>query len=78
IPADENGRPAGFSNIEFKTAEDAESFYRAAVDSSLSFGSRKARVELFNEPQKEVVRTRQKRPPSPPSNTIFIGHIPHD
>ncbi|KAJ3892169.1 hypothetical protein GG344DRAFT_9116, partial [Lentinula edodes] len=75
---DENGRPAGFSNIEFENAEDAESFYRAAADSSLSFGGRKARIELFDKPQKEVVRTWPQRAPSPPSNTLFIGHIPHD
>ncbi|KAJ4476366.1 hypothetical protein C8J55DRAFT_606828 [Lentinula edodes] len=75
---DDKGRPAGFSNIEFETSEDAQSFYRAAVDSSLSFEGRKARVEIFDKPQKEVVRTRQQRPPSPPSNTIFIGHVPND
>ncbi|KAF8824339.1 hypothetical protein HHX47_DHR8000379 [Lentinula edodes] len=75
---DENGRPAGFSNIEFENAEDAESFYRAAADSSLSFGGRKARIELFDKPQKEVVRAWPQRGPSPPSHTIFIGHIPHD
>ncbi|KAJ3932566.1 MAG: hypothetical protein NXY57DRAFT_100562 [Lentinula lateritia] len=75
---DENGRPAGFSNIEFENAEDAESFYRAAADSSLSFAGRKARIELFDRPQKEVVRTWPQRAPSSPSNTIFIGHIPRD
>ncbi|KAJ4481194.1 hypothetical protein J3R30DRAFT_3465030 [Lentinula aciculospora] len=75
---DENGRPAGFSNIEFDSPEDADSFYRAALDTSLSFEGRKARVELFDEPQKEVVRGRQQKTQSPPSKTIFIGRIPFD
>ncbi|KAJ3718122.1 hypothetical protein DFJ43DRAFT_1208724 [Lentinula guzmanii] len=73
---DTDGRPAGFSNIEFSSPEEANSFYRAANETSLSFRGRKARVEIFDEPQKEVVRSNRQQ--NPPSNTIFIGRIPFD
>ncbi|KAJ3727878.1 hypothetical protein FB446DRAFT_726917 [Lentinula raphanica] len=74
MPSDDYGRPSGFANVEFASPEEAQNFYRAAQETSLSFNGRRTRVELFDEPQKEVVKAKQ----NPPSNTIWIGRIPHE
>ncbi|KAF5392132.1 hypothetical protein D9757_003193 [Collybiopsis confluens] len=79
IPNNETGSPAGFANVEFESAEDAQNFQRAAIESQISFANRRARVELFEEPQDQVVtRTSSTRPSraSPPTTTLWIGSLP--
>lgn len=75
---DESGRPAGFANVEFSSAEEAQNFYKAAVDSALSFYGRNSRVELVEEAQTQVLRGRAKNSiqASNPTATIFIGRLP--
>lgn len=61
--------------------EDAQSFYKAAIETSLSFYDRRTRVELVDEPQTQVIRNRIAPTPtrneslSSPGPSIFLGSL---